>query len=291
MMNLGKTATYFTENVVAKVSNKAPFGKFERITAGFCMAIPFYLIVADQGNAAWMLVFPILITLLPLIIPTLVRSVKDSKNHGLVITLTGGALLFGLYILFTNGLGLQAKPSISAYVNMEDAYIFGMLLAIASMLFMASGAVFYEKKERADFLEGGWRSLINVLQGLLLLGVIIFPCDEKYTTHMVFAITFFLGCGLATLARPAKDGKKLQHKLVDFLPVSMMLLAMVIHFGRELFGWFGSYPFTLVNLFGAESIALWVTGLDFILVSLKREIDPSQPQKNVKAKKMVVEKR
>lgn len=263
-----------TENLISRVKRTAPFGKFERFTAGFCMAIPFYLLVTDEAYAnrdLWMLFVPILITLLPLTIPRLVSAIEDHKNYGMAITIGGGIVLFLLYLLFTDVFGLQSRESISAYVTMENSYIFGMLLAIAAMLFIASGVVYWNKKE--SFREGAWRSILNVALGVLLLGVIIFPVDKMYEAHMFFALTFFLGCGVASIRREAKPPKRIQHRIFDFIPVAVMGFAMVVAFCHDL-DLIGESWFSYINLFGAESIALWITGIDFILVSLKREMDP-----------------
>jgi hypothetical protein len=278
-MNVINKATNVAESIVTKVTEASPFGKFERITAGFCMAIPFFLLVCDQArdrNTPWLLAIPVGITLLPLCIPFIMRT-RNGGNHGMIITLSGSLLLFALYHLFTNVYEFESRPSISAYVQMDSAYIFGMVLAIAAMLFIANGVVYWNKQR--TFLEGRWRSLLNVVLGFLLLGVITFPCTTMYTTHMIFAITFFLGCAVGTLGRGTSPEKRVQHRFFDFAPVVVMGLAMLAHFGQE-FGWFSGWPYSLVNLFGAESIALWITGLDFILVSLKRELNPNAASTN-----------
>ena len=261
-----------SDNDIVRMDRSVPFGKFERFTAGFCMAIPFYLLVTDEvytNRDLWMLAVPMLITLLPLSIPRLISGIDDHKNYGMAITLGGGVILYLLYLLFTEVFRLDSRESISAYVMMDNSYIFGMLLAIAAMLFIASGVVYWNRKEA--FREGSWRSILNILLGVLLFGVIIFPVHKVYGVHMFFALAFFFGCGVASIRRETRPEKRVQHRFFDFVPVAVMSFAMAVALGHDLDVVSESW-FSYINLFGAESIALWITGIDFILVSLKREM-------------------
>ena len=270
-MDIKKVPTELAETVVAKVNRLAPFGKFERITAGFCIAIPFLLLVADDfpKGKIYILVIPVLLVFFPFLIPSFLKITKNRKNYGMAITAGGGVILFFLYLLFSCYYGLESMPSISDYVNMKNAHIFGMLLSIAAMLFMASGVFYWDKKGR--FKEGSWRSIINIFLGIFLLGVVVFHLDRMPVLHMIFALLFFAFCGLGTLIRETKMEKRIQHRIVDFSAVIIMVLAMFIHFGQE-WNWFSGKYVEMVNLFGAESIALWVVGLDFMLVSLNRDL-------------------
>ena len=265
------------EVVVSKIDQSMPFGKFERFTAGFCMAIPFFLLTANEKaeKAVPMFIISLFITMLPLAIPFLVQFTKNPKNYGMVITTVGGILLFGLYKLFMDLFQVKDMGSISAYVLIDNSHVFGMLLAITAMLFMVNGAVYWKKKE---FSEGEWRSLLNIGLGILLLFVVIVRCDKAPTIHLIVAAIFFLGCAWGTIKRPAKKQKRGQQRFFDFAPVAIMLTGMVGHFGHSRLNF---WPFNLFNLFGAESIALWITGLDFILVSLKKEIDPLPVQRSL----------
>ena len=287
---VSNTISSVANKIISRVENFAPFGKFERITAGFCMAIPFFLMIADPSGGSttlWLLTIPAAIVVLPQLIrikkeeATGVGGEQDAKerrsNYGMFITLGGAGALLILYFLFTQIVGIHSKPSISDYVTMDGAHIFGMLLTIAAMLFMSSGVVFWNKK--ITFREGTWRSVLNLILGLLLLGVVIFPCTTMPTMHMIVAIAFFFGCAIGTLGRKAKDKKR---RFVDYAAVLVMAFAMFCHFAvaGEWFNCaFCRRPFNLFNLFGAESIALWITGLDFILVSLKRELNDQDERK------------
>jgi hypothetical protein len=258
-------------NAVVPLRYSQTFARFERFTAGVCMAIPFYLLIADEvyaGQRQWMLFFPIIITLLPLGIPIILRSGRDPKNDGLKVTLLGAVTLSCAYLLFTDVLRLESRPSISDYVAMHNSFVFGTLLTMAAMLFLASAFAYWNMNATPD--GEVWRSWVNVAQGILLLGVVIFPVTQMHGAHMFFAITFFLACGISSIRRPAKGAKKTQHRIVDYVTVLIMAAAMGIHFTCA---WLDIHTGVCdyVNLFGAESIALWVIGIDFILVSLKRE--------------------
>ena len=222
-----------------------------------------------------MFIISVLIMILPLAIPLLVRFTKNPKNYGMVITTAGGILLFGLYKLFIDLFQVEDMGSISAYVLIDNSHVFGMLLAIAAMLFIVNGAVYWNKKE---FAEGEWRSLLNVGLGIFLLLVVIFRFDKARTIHLIVAGIFFLGCAWGTIMRPAKKEKRGQQRFFDFAPVAVMAIGMIGHFGHSSLDF---WPFSLFNLFGAESIALWITGLDFILLSLKKEIDPLPVQRSL----------
>ena len=83
------------------------------------------------------------------------------------------------------------RSSISNYVYMDRSYIFGMLLCIAGMLFIFNGAVYFRNDNKFKINKHGkW---YNVILGVSLLGVILFPHLEYTTPHYVFAGIFFLG--------------------------------------------------------------------------------------------------
>ena len=101
------SVTSVVKNIVSKVEESAPFGKFERITAGFCMAIPFFLMIVDPSGAPrnrWLLTIPLIIVVLPQLI-----RVKDNeggksrKNDGMIITVVGAvAIVYTLLSVHTD---------------------------------------------------------------------------------------------------------------------------------------------------------------------------------------------
>lgn len=273
------------DKVVESFSKASPFGKFERFTAGVCMAIPFLLLTSTETNNSIkipMLIISLGIVFLPLLIPAITLITRDSRNYGVVITCFGAVILSGLYLIFTDFFQVEDLGSISAYVTTESAEILGLLLSIAAMLFLTNAAVYWK---REDFEEGDWRAVLNAVLGILLLLVVLFPCDTWTTTHDIVATLFFIGCALAAIIRPAQKEKWEVHWLADFTPVIVMAIAMIGNFYGHVLNFF---PFNQFNLFGAESIALWITGIDFILLSLKKEVDPATAVKSRNKKAMTL---
>jgi len=83
------------------------------------------------------------------------------------------------------------RSSISDYVYMRHSYVFGMLLTTAAMLFIFNGAVYFRNEERLQVRKAGkW---YNVILGISLLLVIVFPYKQYRIPHYFFAGIFFLG--------------------------------------------------------------------------------------------------
>ena len=275
-MNVLQTVGDAAERVVNDAEELIPFGKAERITAGVCMGIPFFLLVAGIDHELrawwWFTALAIFFLVLPFLITYLARSLKVKKeNHGLYITLMFGAILTGLYLLFRKIFTIPSKESISAYVTIHDSFIFGALLSIGAMLFIANGLVYWDEHRNNIEVAGRRRGYINVILGIALQGVVLFPCNRLPGPHYFFAITFFVGCAIATVIRNKGNNQqtKTKHKIMDYSIAGIMVTGFVLFFGKEFFNWSG-WLVNWVDLFGAESVGLWVIGVDFILVSLKR---------------------
>ena len=105
------------------------------------------------------------------------------------------------------------RDSISNYVYMDQAQVFGLFLAVAGMMFIYNGIIYFktevelmrmqdaasrsaemvtamDKKEK-DKPHGG--KFYNIIFGLSLLGVLLFPHCEFPIPHYVSAIIFFVG--------------------------------------------------------------------------------------------------
>ena len=83
------------------------------------------------------------------------------------------------------------RYSISKYAYMSNSYIYGMLLCMAAMLFIFNGAVYF--KSEADLKldkNGKW---YNVVLGISLIGVILFPPLKYVLLHRIFGAIFFMG--------------------------------------------------------------------------------------------------
>lgn len=266
------------------VAKLAPFGIFERFTAGFCMAIPFFLLIAHSavtnGNYYWLLLMPIGLTVfISFVVPMIANRYDTKMFQGAVLTAIAGIFLFLFYLVFAKVFKLEGLKSISAFVTMRDSFVFGMVLAIGAMLFITNGAVYFNETK---ILLPAWRKGQNIIAGLLLLGVVTFPCTTLPILHFTCAIPFFIICVLGTLRRekPKDDKKGLTAKefkqkkrsqlLTDYGAVGVVVIALLYWAGTQ-FYWYELIPWLPIDLFGVESIALWIVGVDFILVSLKRE--------------------
>jgi hypothetical protein len=263
-----------TEPIVKKAHDNIMFGKAERLAAGICMGIPFFLLVGNNANRAlWY--FPLLaliFILLPHIIVRFIkRSVKEEHNYGLFLTILIGFVLVIFYLLFIQAWGYESLSSISLYVTMRDSYIFGLLLTTGAMLFMANG-LFYWSDSVANRDGRKFRAINNFWLGLFLFGVVIFPCvnDLWQWFHYICALLFFGGCALASVFRSKGKHHKRKHQITDYATATLMVGSFVVPLLRG-FKMIPSDTLPWINIFGAESIGLWVIGIDFILVSLDRE--------------------
>jgi hypothetical protein len=142
------------------------------------------------------------------------------------------------------------RPSISDYVYMPHSYVFGLLLMMAAMLFIFNGAVYFKNQNKPQLIldkSGKW---YNVALGLSLVGVIIFPCHQYVTTHLIFAILFFVGNAVVTGLFYQK-----RNKVVSIL-LAILTLATLVPVKLNVF-----------SLFWGEWLSLTVIGIHFILES------------------------
>lgn len=142
------------------------------------------------------------------------------------------------------------RGSISAYVEMKRSYLFGLLLCMAAMFFLFNGAVYFRNEEQGlmqNNREGKW---YNMILGLSLLLVIIFPCTTQIKLHTIFAIIFFGGNAVVTALYTR------HYKKTGWVLGVLTLAAFVFHFYGPL------------TLFWAEWISLVVIGIHFILQTL-----------------------
>ena len=148
------------------------------------------------------------------------------------------------------------RTSISDYVYMDHNYAFGLLLGIAAMLFIFNGAVYF-KNEAIEKLnlnkQGKW---YNIVLGLSLIGVIIFPWREFTIPHYAFAGIFFGGNAVVTgLFHDKKD------RALSIAMAIMTVAALIIRFINLIPG------FTTLE---AEWVSLAVIGIHFFLQSSRK---------------------
>ena len=147
------------------------------------------------------------------------------------------------------------RGSISSYVDMKNSYIYGLLLGIASMLFIFNGALYFKttpkplmnyKKNR-----GKW---YNIILGIALMGVVLFPYNGKLSfLHYFFTIVFFGGSAVVMFLF-----QNPKHIYIS------RILAIVSMFGLGFCVLGGN---SIINLFWAEWISLFLIGLYYILES------------------------
>lgn len=169
----------------------------------------------------------------------------------------------------TNGV-IGFRDSISNYVYMEDAHIFGMFLAAAAMMFIYNGVIYFKAEEDIKKMQkssirtaamveamqekekekphGG--KFYNIIFGLSLLGVLLFPHCEYPVIHYASAIIFFVGSIILMAFTGNKKFKKSGILLAVISAVSLGLTFLNIK-------WF--------TLFFAEWIALIAIAMHYVL--------------------------
>lgn len=141
------------------------------------------------------------------------------------------------------------RVSISDYVYMSDSYIYGMLLCMAAMLFIFNGAVYFRNADRFGLRqEGTW---YNVILGVSLLGIILFPHRQYVLIHYFFGGVFFLGNAVVIgVFHAPKD------RVLSIVLAVITVTAIAVH-----------YIFGLISLLTGEWISLIVIALHFIMQS------------------------
>lgn len=149
--------------------------------------------------------------------------------------------------------GFQVRPSISNYMYMKHSYLFGMLLATAGMLFIVNGVVYMRKGDYHYTYKkhGRW---YNLVLGLALMGVILFPHLEYPLPHYLSAGIFFGGSALviAIFCNP-------EHRAISIAIAVASLAALAVHFACP----------GVISLFWAEWISLAVIAVHYFLESIR----------------------
>jgi hypothetical protein len=138
------------------------------------------------------------------------------------------------------------RPSISNYVYMDKSYLFGLLLCIASMLFIYNGIVYF--KNEINFSLGKHGKWYNVVLGFSLMGVILFPHLQYPIPHYTFAIIFFVGNAFVTGFFHFKNNR---------IPSIILAILTVAVFALSIFD--------IVSLLWAEWLSLTVIAIHFAL--------------------------
>ena len=155
----------------------------------------------------------------------------------------------------------RIRGSISDYINMDNRHIFGLLLAIAAMLFIVNGAVYINTVGIKHHKKPGrW---YNIILGIALMGVPLFPYDNPTVTwlHYFCAIVFFAGSAVVIYAFHDPKNRRISRIIAVLTLISFVIYLINANiFHVPLFGW--------MTLFWAECISLAVIGVHYILESL-----------------------
>ncbi len=150
------------------------------------------------------------------------------------------------------------RGSISDYAYMSHSYLFGMLLCMAAMLFIFNGAVYF--KNYVHFQLSAYGTGYNVILGLSLLGVILFPYGEHRVVHYASATLFFVGNAVVM---------GIFHKEKNRVVSIILAILTVLFLGLWLLNYLAPSTHWLdwLTLFWAEWLSLTVIGIHFILES------------------------
>lgn len=167
--------------------------------------------------------------------------------------IAGICILIPLFLYLADNHRLRG--SISAYVDMDNSYIYGFLLGIAAMLFIFNGALYFKTTPKPSMNykknRGKW---YNVILGVALMGVALFPYNGKLSyLHYFFTIVFFLGSTIVIFLF-----QNPKHLFIS------RILAIISLFGLGLCVMSNE---SIINLFWAEWVSLIVIGLYYILES------------------------
>jgi hypothetical protein len=270
----------FTDNVSSAGQSLKLFGWAERAFAAFCMGIPFFLIVVDTGtlydpqaqlnpNDFTWLYNCAAITGIMLVVPSLIGLVYYWLNRFWPYGSAFCTNLFAIVVLFFLFLGFARmftsaadpiRPSVSQFVDMNDAHIFGMLLTVPSMIMILNGFIYGEIMDRASRLA----SWFSIIAGFGLLGVVVCPYYFNIWLHYFWAIVFFLGAATNIYFGMGRN----KNPLTNWTSVALMLIALIIgvlnHVGVS---WMLENTLTL---FDGETIALWIIGVHYVITSFER---------------------
>lgn len=151
------------------------------------------------------------------------------------------------------------KDSISAYAYVADnRHIFGLVFAITAMLFIFNGVIYIANGRSLHgeaYREGGIKRhgrWYNIVLGLALLGVAMFPCNDNPNLHYFFAILFFGGSAIVIAFFNDK-----RHRTISIIIAILVIIPYLILYLIN----------TKLTLFWAEWISLFVISVHYILES------------------------
>lgn len=202
------------------------------------------------------------------------RYTADDRMFLIVeIIITFICMFIPLILFLVDG---KARSSISAYVDMDNSYIYGLLFGVAGMTFLLNGALYFKvenDEERMPELKslsalsesvynkkrmGKW---YNLVFGISLFGIAIFHYDKPETQyiHLIFALIFFVGSALVIFFIHDPEDKW-KSRILAVISIAVLGIAFFTN-GKT------------ISLFLAETIALIIIAIHYILESYRICLD------------------
>ncbi len=202
------------------------------------------------------------------------RYTADDRIFLIVeIIITFICMFIPLILFLVDG---KVRPSISAYVEMQDSYIFGLLFGIAGMTFLLNGALYFkvenDEKRKPELKSmptlsnsiydkkriGKW---YNVVFGISLIGIGVSHYDRNISEyiHVAFALIFFVGSAIVIFFIHDPEDKW-KSRILAIISVACLAIS-----------YFTSG--TIISLFWAETIALIIIAIHYILESYRICLD------------------
>ncbi|MEO5893687.1 MAG: DUF998 domain-containing protein [Ferruginibacter sp.] len=155
------------------------------------------------------------------------------------------------------------RQSVSDYVYGSNSYLFGLLYCMAAMLYIFNGVVYLNMHEDLKIQKNG--NLYNIIIGLCLIGVVLYPHHVDKFRHNLFSFLFFI-LNIFVMIFFAKPDESMTFKIAR---ITMGLLTLGV-----LLTWLCFHP---VSLLWAEWISLSIISSYLFLMakSVKRWVDPN----------------
>jgi hypothetical protein len=233
------------EKAIESLDKLAAYAKMERFVAVACMIMPLILWWADAE-------------------PGLRESISDyvymePNAHVFGIMLTIAAMLFisngfiNIKAVYRGKTELMRHfyPEYLASESVDDDRAAQKLSVKSSEKLRNRVQKMQEEKFSRSKRHGRW---YNIVLGLALLGVAVFPHEDYFFWHYLFAIIFFVGSALVIAIFNEK-----RHRKISIVIAILSVIALAAHF---------VFP-QWISLLGAEWVSLCVIGTHYILESSK----------------------
>jgi len=171
-------------------------------------------------------------------------------------------------ILYLVDCETELRSSISKYVDMCDSHIFGLMFGVAGTAFILNGALYFKAENdekhnpslKANYVIdnrvfdkkkiGKW---YNLVFGVALIGVAVFHynrTDLSMYLHYAAAVIFFAGSAVVMFFIHEREDRFYSRTLAVG---SLVCLAI------------GLFASEYLSLFWAESIALWLVAIYYLV--------------------------